>query len=232
MLEALKEQVCRANIQLSEHKVVIFTWGNVSGIDRESGLVVIKPSGLEYADMTPADMVVVDLNGNIVEGTLRPSTDLPTHLELYKAYPDLGGVVHTHSINATAWAQSGRDIPLYGTTHADYFHGSIPCTEALTEEEIHTEYEKNTGTVILRRMGDIPPLTVPGALVKSHGVFAWGKDADQAVHNAVVIEAVAEMALKTELLNPKVTPAPDALIEKHYQRKHGKGAYYGQNTSK
>lgn len=228
MLESLKEKVCRANIMLAEYKVVIFTWGNVSGIDRKSGLVVIKPSGLEYSDMKSEDMVVTDLYGNVVEGKLRPSTDLPTHLELYRAYPDIGGIVHTHSINATAWAQSGRDIPLYGTTHADYFHGPIPCTDALTEEEINGEYEKNTGTVIIRRMGETPPLTVPGALVKSHGVFSWGKDADNAVHNAVVIEAVSEMAFKTEMLNRNVTSADNALIEKHYQRKHGKNAYYGQ----
>ncbi len=178
--------------------------------------------------MKPEDMVVVDLEGNIVEGKYRPSTDLPTHLELYRAYPTVGGVVHTHSINATAWAQADRDIPLYGTTHADYFHGAIPCTDALTEEEINTEYEKNTGLVIIRRLGDTEPLSVPGVIVKSHGVFAWGKNADDAVHNAVVMEAVAEMALKTETLNATVTPAADALIEKHYQRKHGKNAYYGQ----
>ncbi len=228
MLEQLKEKVCCANIALEKHGVVLFTWGNVSGIDRDSGLVVIKPSGVAYADMKPADMVVVDLNGNVVEGDLRPSTDLPTHLRLYREYKDIGSVVHTHSINATAWAQAGRDIPPYGTTHADYFHGSIPCTEAMTDEEINTDYESNTGEVIIRRLGKIPPLTVPGALVKSHGVFAWGNDADDAVHNAVVIEAVAEMALKTEMLNPRIIPVGDALLEKHYQRKHGKNAYYGQ----
>ncbi len=228
MLEKLKEEVCRANLALVEHKVVIFTWGNVSAIDRETGLVVIKPSGVDYSVMKPEHMVVVDIDGNVVEGDLRPSTDLPSHLELYKAFPDVGGVVHTHSLNATAWAQAGREIPLYGTTHADYFHGAIPCTRALTDEEINGEYEKNTGIVIAKQIGDVPPLTLPGALVKSHGVFAWGKDADQAVHNAVVIEAVADMAYKTELINPKATPASEALVEKHYNRKHGKNAYYGQ----
>ncbi|MBQ7922083.1 MAG: L-ribulose-5-phosphate 4-epimerase [Clostridia bacterium] len=227
-MEQLKEAVCKANLALVEHKVVIFTWGNVSAIDRETGLVVIKPSGVDYSVMKPEHMVVVDLDGNVVEGDLRPSTDLPSHLELYKAFPEVGGVVHTHSLNATAWAQAGRDIPLYGTTHADYFHGSIPCTRALTDEEINGEYEKNTGIVIAQQIGDVPPLTLPGALVKSHGVFAWGKDADQAVHNAVVIEAVADMAYKTELINPKAEPASEALVEKHYSRKHGKNAYYGQ----
>ena len=228
MLEVLKEAVCKANLALVEHKVVIFTWGNVSAIDKETGLVVIKPSGVDYSVMKPEHMVVVDLDGNVVDGNLKPSTDLPTHLELYKAFPEIGGVVHTHSINATAWAQAGRDIPLYGTTHADYFHGAIPCTRALTDEEINGEYEKNTGLVIAERIGDVPPLTLPGALVKSHGVFSWGKDADQAVHNAVVIEAVSEMAMKTELVNPNATPASDAIVEKHYNRKHGKNAYYGQ----
>lgn len=228
MLEELKEKVCKANLDLVKYKVVIFTWGNVSAIDRESGLVVIKPSGVDYSVMKPDDMVVVDMDGNVVEGDLRPSTDLPTHLELYKAFPDIGGCVHTHSMNATSWAQAGRGIPFYGTTHADYFHGEIPCTRALTADEINTEYEKNTGLVIAERMNGIPPLTMPGILVKSHGVFSWGKDADNAVHNAVVIEAVAEMALKTELINPDVQPAADELLEKHYQRKHGKNAYYGQ----
>ena len=228
MLEELKKKVCAANISLAEHKIVVFTWGNVSAIDRNSGYVVIKPSGVEYSDMTPDDMVITDLDGNIIEGKLKPSTDLPTHLELYKAYPDIGGIAHTHSVNATAWAQAGLDIPLYGTTHADYFHGAVPCTRGLTESEINGEYEKNTGLVIVERIGNIPPLTLPGALVKSHGVFSWGKDAAQAVYNAVVMETVAEMAFKTEVINPDSKPAPDALIEKHYNRKHGKNAYYGQ----
>ena len=228
MLEALKEAVCKANLDLVKHKVVLFTWGNASAIDKETGLVVIKPSGVDYSVMKPEHMVVVDIDGNVVEGSMRPSTDLPTHLELYKAFPDIGGVVHTHSINATAWAQAGRDIPLYGTTHADYFHGAIPCTRALTDEEIGGDYEKNTGLVIAERIGDVPPMTLPGALVKSHGVFSWGKDADQAVYHAVVIEAVSEMAMKTEQVNPNATPASDAIVEKHYDRKHGKNAYYGQ----
>ena len=228
MLETLKEAVCRANLELVKHRVVIFTWGNVSALDRDTGLVVIKPSGVDYAVMKPEHMVVTDINGAVVEGTLRPSTDLPTHLELYKAFPEIGGVVHTHSVNATAWAQAGRDIPLYGTTHADYFHGPVPCTRPLTDGEIAGEYEKNTGLVIAERIGSTPPLTVPGALVHSHGVFSWGKDPFEAVHNAVVIEAVAEMALKTELIRPGVLPASDAIVEKHYSRKHGKNAYYGQ----
>lgn len=228
MLEELKKIVCEANLQLVEHKVVIFTWGNVSGIDREKGLVVIKPSGVDYSNMTPDDMVVTDLDGNVVEGHYKPSTDLPTHLELYKAYSDIGGVVHTHSINATAWAQAGRDIPFYGTTHADYFYGAIPCTRQLTEAEVVTEYEKNTGSVIIERLSGIKPLEVPGALVRSHGVFAWGKDPLNSVHNAVVIEAIAQMALKTEVICPTVNTAPDYLLNKHYLRKHGKNAYYGQ----
>ncbi len=228
MLKKLKEEVCRANLDLVKHKVVIFTWGNVSGYDKESGLVVIKPSGVDYSVMKPEHMVVVDLNGKVVEGELNPSTDLPTHLEIYKAYPDVGGVVHTHSINATAWAQAKRGIPFYGTTHADYFHGEIPCTRELTKEEIETEYERNTGKVIVEALENTAPLTMPGALVASHGVFSWGKDADNAVHNAVVIEAVAEMALKTEIINSKINPASNYLMEKHYQRKHGKNAYYGQ----
>lgn len=228
MLEKLKEEVCKANLALVEHKVVIFTWGNVSAIDKETKLVVIKPSGVDYSVMKPEQMVVTDLDGNVVEGNLRPSTDLPTHLELYKAYPEIGGVVHTHSINATAWAQAGRGIPFYGTTHADYFYGEIPCTRELTEEEVNGEYEKNTGLVIVERLGDTEALSMPGALVKSHGVFAWGKDANNAVHNAVVIEAVAEMAYKTETINSQVKTAPKYLLNKHYLRKHGKNAYYGQ----
>ncbi len=228
MLEVLKKEVCDANLSLVEHKVVIFTWGNVSAIDKESGLIVIKPSGVEYSRMKPEDMVVVDIDGNVVEGKLKPSTDLPTHLELYKAFREIGGVVHTHSINATAWAQAGRGIPFYGTTHADYFHGAVPCTRALTDAEISGEYEKNTGLVIVETIGNEPPLTLPGALVKSHGVFSWGKNAGNAVHNAVVIEAVAEMAFKTELINPNTSAPSEALLNKHYLRKHGKNAYYGQ----
>ena len=228
MLEALKEKVCAANIALKNYGVVIFTWGNVSARDKETGLVVIKPSGVPYESMKPEHMVVVDINGNRVEGDLNPSTDLPTHLELYKACPNIGGVVHTHSAHATAWAQAGRGIPFYGTTHADYFYGEIPCTRELTPEEVADAYEKNTGLVIAETFRDMDYMAVPGVLVKNHGVFTWGKDADEAVHNAVVMESVAGMALETELINPQVSPAPDYLKDKHYLRKHGANAYYGQ----
>lgn len=228
MLEALKEKVCAANIALKNYGVVIFTWGNVSARDKETGLVVIKPSGVPYEGMKPEHMVVVDINGNRVEGDLNPSTDLPTHLELYKACPDIGGVVHTHSAHATAWAQAGRGIPFYGTTHADYFYGEIPCTRELTAEEVADAYEKNTGLVIAETFRDKDYMAVPGVLVKNHGVFTWGKDADEAVHNAVVMESVAGMALETELINPQAAPAPDYLKDKHYLRKHGANAYYGQ----
>lgn len=228
MLEALKEQVLRANLDLVKYGVVIFTWGNVSAVDRETGLVVIKPSGVDYSVMKAEDMVVVDIDGNIVEGRLNPSTDLPTHLEIYKAYPEVGGVVHTHSAHATAWAQAGRGIPFYGTTHADYFYGEIPCTRELRRDEVETDYEKNTGLVIVETIGDREPLAMPGALVKSHGVFSWGSDAANAVHNAVVMEYVAKMATEAEAVNPGIHSAPDYLLEKHYQRKHGKNAYYGQ----
>lgn len=228
MLEALKEQVLRANLDLVKYGVVIFTWGNVSALDRETGLVVIKPSGVDYSVMKAEDMVVVDIDGNRVEGKLNPSTDLPTHLEIYKAYPEVGGVVHTHSAHATAWAQAGRGIPFYGTTHADYFYGEIPCTRELRRDEVEADYEKNTGLVIVETIGDREPLAMPGALVKSHGVFSWGSDAANAVHNAVVMEYVAKMATEAEAVNPGIHSAPDYLLEKHYQRKHGKNAYYGQ----
>ena len=228
MLEALKEQVLRANLDLVKYGVVIFTWGNVSAVDRETGLVVIKPSGVDYSVMKAEDMVVVDIDGNRVEGRLNPSTDLPTHLEIYKAYPEVGGVVHTNSAHATAWAQAGRGIPFYGTTHADYFYGEIPCTRELRRDEVETDYEKNTGLVIVETIGDREPLAMPGALVKSHGVFSWGSDAANAVHNAVVMEYVAKMATEAEAVNPGIHSAPDYLLEKHYQRKHGKNAYYGQ----
>ncbi|MHB1153874.1 MAG: L-ribulose-5-phosphate 4-epimerase [Eubacteriales bacterium] len=232
MLEQLKEKVYKANLDLVRHHVVIFTWGNVSAIDNESGLVVIKPSGIDYNAMRPEDMVIVDMEGRTVEGELNPSTDLPTHLELYKAFPVIGGVVHTHSINATAWAQAGRDISCYGTTHADYFYGSVPCTRALTKEEVESDYEKNTGLVIAERLNGLDPAAIPGALVRSHGVFTWGKDADNAVYNAVVLENIAEMAMKSEILNKKTAAAPSYLLDKHYLRKHGKNAYYGQKNKK
>ena len=231
MLEELKKKVYEANMELPARKLVTFTWGNVSGIDREKGIVVIKPSGVDYEVMKPEDMVVLDLEGNIVEGSMKPSSDTPTHIELYKAFPNIGGVVHTHSPEATSWAQAGRDIPLYGTTHADYFYGPIPCARSLTKEEIDEAYEKNTGLVIIEtfKTRNIDPDYTPGVLCTNHGVFSWGTDADNAVHNSVVMEEVAKMALRTELLRPGVQPAPDYLKDKHFFRKHGANAYYGQN---
>ncbi len=227
MLEELKEKVYHANLDLVKHGLVIFTWGNVSGIDRESGLVVIKPSGVDYDTMTVEDMVVVDLDGNIVEGRLKPSSDTPTHLAIYRAWPEVGGVVHTHSTYATAWAQAGRDIPNIGTTHADYFHRAIPCTADMTEAEVKGAYELETGNVIIRRFEGMNPMHTPGVLVKNHGPFAWGKDAHDAVHNAVVMEQVAKMAYIAYGVNPLLT-MNELLVEKHYNRKHGPGAYYGQ----
>lgn len=228
MLELLKEETCKANILLKEYGVVIFTWGNVSARDPETGYIVIKPSGVPYDKMKPEHMVVVDINGKIIEGTLNPSTDLPTHLELYKSCKEIGGVVHTHSAHATAWAQAGRAIPFYGTTHADYFYGEIPCTRELTEAEVADQYEKNTGLVINETFQYKDYMAVPGVLVKSHGVFTWGKNAGDAVHNAVVLEEVAKMAFETEAINKNVSVAQDYLKNKHYMRKHGKNAYYGQ----
>lgn len=230
MLEELKEKVLQANLELPKRGLITYTWGNVSGIDREKGLVVIKPSGVSYDGMKASDMVVLDLDGNRVEGTLNPSSDTPTHLELYKKYPDLGGVVHTHSTSATSWAQAGRDIPLYGTTHADYFFGDIPCARSLTKEEIEGEYERNTGLVIIETLEErnVNPVYTPGILVKNHGVFTWGKDADEAVHNAVVLEEVAKMATFTEMINKDADKAPEYLRDKHFYRKHGENAYYGQ----
>ena len=234
MLEKLKEKVLQANLDLVKNKLVLFTWGNVSEIDRESNLIVIKPSGVSYDDMTAEDMVVVDLNGKVVEGKLRPSSDTPTHIEFYKAFPNVGGVTHTHSTFATSWAQAGRDIPFYGTTHADYFYGDIPCARSLTKEEIEGEYEKNTGLVIIERFkkNNLNPIEVPGVLIKSHGVFAFGKDADGSVYNATVIEEVAKMAFITEQVNPNVQRADKFMMDKHYLRKHGKNAYYGQGSHK
>ena len=230
MLEELKEKVFRANLDLVKHNLVIFTWGNVSGIDREKGLVVIKPSGVSYDTMKASDMVVVSLEtGEVVEGDLNPSSDTPTHLVLYRAFPELGGIVHTHSTYATAWAQAGKDIPSIGTTHADYFHDSIPCTDDMTEAEVMGDYELETGNVIVRRIqaGNINPVHTPGVLVKNHGPFSWGKDADNAVYNAVVMEQVAKMAFVSFSVNPETTMNP-LLIEKHFSRKHGPNAYYGQ----
>ncbi len=216
---------------LPKYGLVTFTWGNVSAIDTESGLFVIKPSGVDYEKMTPADMVVMDLQGNKVEGDLRPSSDTPTHLELYKAFPEIGGIVHTHSSYATSWAQAGRSIPCYGTTHADYIYGEVPCLRCLTKEEIDEAYEENTGHLIVNEFQRMNKevMAVPAVLCKNHGPFAFGKDAMDAVHNAVVLEEVAKMAYRTETINPKVAPAPQELQDKHYYRKHGANAYYGQN---
>lgn len=229
MLEALKETVCEANLELSRRGVVLYTWGNVSGIDRERGLVVIKPSGVPYQGMQPSDMVVVDLEGRIVEGTLRPSSDTPTHLELYKAFPEIGGVVHTHSTHAVVFAQAGMEIPPLGTTHADYFYGAVPVSRSLTRDEVQEAYEKNTGRVIVETVKETgrAPLVVPGVLVRNHGPFTWGKDPAEAVYHSVVLEEIAEMAWKTLQINPAAA-LPPYILEKHYQRKHGPKAYYGQ----
>ena len=230
MLEQLKHLVLDANLELPRRGLITYTWGNVSARDRETGLVVIKPSGLDYDKMHAEDMVVVDLENKTVEGNLRPSSDVLTHLALYKRYPAIGGIVHTHSPRATAWAQAGRGIPFYGTTQADYFRGPIPCARSLTEREIQEAYELNTGLVIIETLDGLglDPIEMPAMLCKNHGVFTWGRDAADAVHNAVVLEEVAKMALWTEQLNPAVQPAPEALLKKHYERKHGANAYYGQ----
>ncbi|MGG1678451.1 L-ribulose-5-phosphate 4-epimerase [Neobacillus sp. NRS-1170] len=230
MLERLKRDVLEANLQLPKHGLVTFTWGNVSGIDRETGLVVIKPSGVPYDELHIDDLVVVDLDGNIVEGSLRPSSDTQTHLALYRAFPQIGGIVHTHSPSATSWAQAGRSIPALGTTHADYFYGEIPCTRTLTEEEIERGYELETGNVIIETFEkeSLDPVAMPGILLSGHAPFSWGKNASQAVHNAVILEEVAKMALNTYLLNPQIKEIDQFLLDKHYLRKHGVNAYYGQ----
>ncbi len=228
MLEKLKEEVLRANLLLPAYKLVTFTWGNVSGIDREQGLVVIKPSGVSYETMSAEDMVVVDLEGKVVEGKWRPSSDTPTHLELYKAFPTVGGIVHTHSRWATTFAQAGREIPAMGTTQGDYFHGAVPCTRPMTEAEIKGEYEKETGKVIIEAFRDLDSEAVPGVVVYSHGPFTWGKDPMEAVHNAVVLEEVAFMDWHAMVLNPAQGPMQQALLDMHYYRKHGANAYYGQ----
>lgn len=227
MLEELKREVLDANLELVRRNLVILTWGNVSAIDRKTGLVVIKPSGVEYDNMTADDMVVVDLDGNVVDGTLRPSSDTPTHLAIYRRFADVGGVVHTHSTYATAWAQAGRAIPNIGTTHADTFYCDIPCTEEMTREQIESAYEAATGDVIADAFKGMNPMHTPAVLVKHHGPFTWGKSAHDAVHNAVILEEVARMASITVALNPSVEMNPD-LVEKHYERKHGANAYYGQ----
>lgn len=229
LLKELREEVYEANMDLVKHGLVVFTWGNASGLDREKGLFVIKPSGVDYDELKPENMVVCDLEGKVVEGELNPSSDTPTHMHLYQVWGDIvGGIVHTHSSWAVAWAQAGRAIPCYGTTHADYFYGEIPCMRGLTETEIKEAYELNTGKVISEGFEKIDPVAVPGTLVRNHGPFAWGKDAMDAVYHAVVLEEVAKMATRTEMLNPEVEPAPQFLQDKHYQRKHGPNAYYGQ----
>lgn len=228
MLEQLKKQVMEANLLLPKYGLVTFTWGNVSGIDRESGLVVIKPSGVPYEGMTEEDMVVVDLDGKRVEGKWKPSSDTPTHVELYKAFPALGGIVHTHSRWATTFAQAGLDIPAMGTTHGDYFYGDIPCTRKMTPQEIAGEYEKETGRVIIETFAGKSPADIPGVTVHSHGPFAWGRDAMDAVHNAVVMEEVAFMDWHAMMINPAAGRMQQELLDKHYLRKHGKNAYYGQ----
>ena len=227
MLEQLKKQVCDANIRLKESGLITLTWGNVSQIDRKSGLVVIKPSGVSYDNMTPDDMVVVDLDGNVVEGKLNPSSDLPTHLELYKHFADIGGVTHTHSRWATIFSQACMPIPAFGTTHADAFYGDVPCTRKLTPQEIEDAYEKNTGTVIVEAFKDINPSDIPAVLVSSHGPFTWGKDANKSVENSIILEEVAMMAFNTVLLNQNACIQQE-LMDKHYFRKHGANAYYGQ----
>ncbi len=230
MLKQLKKDVFEANLLLPKYGLITFTWGNVSAIDREKGLVVIKPSGVEYDVMTVEDMVVCDLEGNVVEGKLKPSSDLMTHLEFYKNFPTIGGVVHTHSPYATSWAQAGRDITALGTTHGDYFYGCIPCTRLMSDEEIKTEYELNTGKVIVEcfKERNIDASQMPGVLVHSHGPFTWGKNGLDAVHNAVVLEELAKMALNTMIINPSIGPMQQTLLDKHFLRKHGPGAYYGQ----
>ncbi|HIU30973.1 MAG TPA: L-ribulose-5-phosphate 4-epimerase [Candidatus Caccousia avistercoris] len=229
-MEDLKKQVYEANMELPRRGLVTYTWGNVSGIDRERGLMVIKPSGVEYDELRPEDLVVLDLEGNRVEGELNPSSDTKTHLELYRAFPQLGGIVHTHSAHAVAWAQAGEGIPCFGTTHADYFYGPIPCARALTPQEVEEDYEGNTGRVIVEtfRERGLNPVYVPAVVCRSHGPFTWGKDAAQAVYHAVVLEEVAKMALFTRQVNPAAAPAPQHVLDKHFLRKHGPNAYYGQ----
>lgn len=229
MLKKLKEEVYEANMLLPKYGLITFTWGNVSGIDREKGLIVIKPSGVEYDEMKPEDMVVVDLDGNVVEGDLRPSSDTPTHIEFYKAFPDIGGVTHTHSTFATSFAQAGKSIPALGTTHGDYIYGAVPCTRKMTPDEIAGEYEKNTGLVIVETFKELDPNAIPAVLVHSHGPFTWGKDAVDSVHHSVILEECAKMAMYAKIINGGDVPTmQQELLDKHYLRKHGKNAYYGQ----
>lgn len=230
MFTTLRESVCRANRELVKHGLVTLTFGNVSGRDFEKNVIAIKPSGVDYGDLTPDDIVLLDLEGNVLEGTLRPSSDAPTHVALYRALPSVGGVAHTHSTYATAFAQAVRPIPCLGTTHADVFHGEVPCTRPLTREEVESEYEANTGKVIVECLGDTDPLEVPGALAANHGAFTWGRDAAEAVRNGVVLEEVARSSLATLSLNPSTPQIADYLLDKHFLRKHGPGAYYGQTN--
>lgn len=232
MLEQLKAEVLKANLELPARGLVTYTWGNVSGIDRASGIVAIKPSGVEYDTMTADDIVLLDLTGKIVEGKLKPSSDAPTHIALYNAFPNIGGICHTHSRWATAWAQAGKSIPAYGTTHADYFYGEIPCTREMNPDEIRNDYEKNTGSVIIETFKNLNPDYIPAVLVKNHAPFTWGKNAGEAVHNSVVLEEVAMMAIQAQLLNPQIELMPQTLLDKHFLRKHGANAYYGQTRQK
>jgi L-ribulose-5-phosphate 4-epimerase len=232
LLHSLREQVLEANLELVRRGLVLYTFGNASGIDRERGLIAIKPSGVDYDRMKPADLVVTDLDGKVVEGKLRPSSDLPTHLVLYKSFPTIGGVAHTHSEYATSWAQAGRPLPCFGTTHADSFHGPVPVTEGLSNQEIESAYEENTGHAIVRALGNTDPGAIPAVLVANHGPFAWGPDAAAAAHNAVILEMVARMAYFTIVINQDAMPVARALHDKHFLRKHGSSAYYGQSESK
>jgi L-ribulose-5-phosphate 4-epimerase len=232
MYEELRKAVCDANIELQRQKLVIYSWGNVSGIDRPRGVVAIKPSGVAYEKLTPDKIVLLDLDGKIVEGKLNPSSDTPTHLELYKNFKAVGGICHTHSAGATAWAQSCKEIPCLGTTHADQFYGPIPVTEIMTKDQIQNDYELNTGKVIVRRFADMDPMEIPGVLVANHGPFTWGKSPADAVESMVMLEQIAMMALGTITINPNQGPISKVLLDKHYLRKHGKNAYYGQNTQK
>ncbi len=227
-LEQLREEVCAANLELVTRNLIIYSWGNVSGIDREKGLVVIKPSGIDYADLTPDKLVVLDLEGNKVEGELKPSSDTPTHLELYRQFEGIGGVCHTHSTHATVWSQACRGIPCLGTTHADYFYGEIPVTDAMSKEAIESDYELNTGKVIVERFKGIDPMQMPAVLVANHGPFTWGANAGKSVESAVVLEQVAMMAIRTAVIKPELPPISQVLLDKHYLRKHGANAYYGQ----
>jgi Ribulose-5-phosphate 4-epimerase and related epimerases and aldolases len=232
LLESLKEEVFRANLELKARNLVVYTWGNVSGINREEGLLVIKPSGVAYEELRAEMMVVLDLDGKVVEGNLKPSSDTPTHLYLYRSFPKLGGVVHTHSPLATAWAQAGMGIPCFGTTHADYFYGEIPCTRPLAKEEITADYELNTGKVIVERFKNLSYRDIPAVLVASHGPFTWGRDPGEAVHNSVILEEVAKMAFTTRELSPETIAVSSDLLDKHFLRKHGTNAYYGQSEAK